>query len=65
MSNDNDNANLPGDDFSPPLEAALRRTDSNKSWTPSQGGSQGSSQGSSQVMMSFFTFTFYPDSVSF
>jgi hypothetical protein len=30
------------DEFSPPLEAALRRSDSNQSWTPgSQGGSQG------------------------
>jgi hypothetical protein len=29
------------DEFSPPLEAALRRTDSNHSWAPgSQGGSQ-------------------------
>jgi hypothetical protein len=29
------------DEFSPPLEAALRRADSNKSWTPgSQKGSQ-------------------------
>lgn len=31
------------DGFSPPLEATLRRRDSNNSWAPgSQGGSQGS-----------------------
>jgi hypothetical protein len=42
MSSENDN--LPDDQFSPPLEAALRRGDSNTSWAPSQGSSQGSSQ---------------------
>jgi hypothetical protein len=33
------------DEFSPPLEAALRRSDSNRSWTPGSQGAQGGSQG--------------------
>jgi hypothetical protein len=40
---------------------SLRRTDSNLSWTPSQGGSQGSAQGSSQAMIyDLFLFTLVP-----
>jgi hypothetical protein len=45
---------------------SLRRTDSNLSWTPSQGGSQGSSQGSSQAMIyDLFLFTLVPVAMIF